>query len=159
MRPRHVPDDRSNRKNLDEDWSLTGFRTPAVAISPYARADHGRVSHMTCTHESILKFISYRFDIGYLTKRHRYASNIGRSFDFDHPNFERPELPDPGAIAAIPCRFGGTPRPKEHDLVKLETSGLLERLGYEVKRPTYDALFKEPDRVRRALQASTTRAE
>jgi hypothetical protein len=41
--------------------------------------------------------------------------------------------------------------------VKLETSGLLDRLGYDVKRPTYDALFKEPDRVRRALEASTTR--
>ena len=35
--PRHVPDDRANRENLDEDWSLTGFRIPAVAVSPYTR--------------------------------------------------------------------------------------------------------------------------
>jgi phospholipase C len=155
VRPRHVPDDRQNRKNLDEDWSLTGFRTPAVAISPYARGGkRGRVSHMTCTHESILKLISYRYELGYLTKRHRYASNIGRSFDFRKAKLERPDLPDPSAIATIPCALGGSARPEPHDLVKLQTSGLLDRLNYDVKRPTFESLFKEPDRVRRAFDAA-----
>ena len=64
-------------RNLDENFGITGFRIPGVAISPYARRGH--VSHMTVTHESILKLISYRFGLGYLNKRHRYASNIGRS--------------------------------------------------------------------------------
>ena len=159
VRPRHVPDDRANRRNLDEDWSLTGFRIPAVAISPFTRSRGGqRVSHMTATHESILKLISYRFGLGYLNKRHRYASNIGRSFDFARPNLERPDLPDPGYIASTPCILGGSARPKEHDLVKLQTSGLLDRLGYEVQRPTYESLFKEPDKVRKAFAASTSRA-
>ena len=90
VRPRHVPDDRANRKNLDEDWSLTGFRIPAVAISPYARGGGNRVSHMTCTHESILKLISYRYGLGYLNKRHRYASNIGRSFNFNKARLRAP---------------------------------------------------------------------
>ena len=155
VKPRRVPDDRANRKDLDNDWSITGFRVPAVAISPYARAGGkgGRVSHMTCTHESILKLISYRYRLGHLNKRHRYASNIGRSFDFSKRDFEPPELPDPAAIAATPCALGGgAGRPKEHDLVALETSGLLERLGYEVPKVTYDSLFRYPDRVRRAFE-------
>ena len=97
VRPRHVPDDRANRKDLEEDWSLTGFRIPAVAISPYARAQKGgRVSHMTCTHESILKLISYRYGLGHLNKRHRYASNIGRSFNFSKRDFEPPAAARPG---------------------------------------------------------------
>jgi phospholipase C len=155
VRPRHVPDDRQNRADLEEDWSITGFRVPAVAISPYARAGkRGRVSHMTCTHESILKLISYRYQLGFLTKRHRYASNIGRSFDFSKRDFEPPDLPDPAAIAAIPCSAGGSARPKEHDLVKLESSGLLDRLGYQIPKVTYDSLFRYPDRVRRAFEAT-----
>jgi phospholipase C len=154
--PRFVPDDRANAADLENSWGITGFRTPAVAISPYTRAGRrGRVSHMTATHESILKLISYRFELGYLNKRHRYASNIGRSFDFSKRDFAPPQLPDPAAIAATPCGSGGgLARPKEHDLVKLETSGLLERLGYEPQQPTYDSLFRFPDTVRRAFEAS-----
>jgi len=151
--PRHVPDDLENRADLAEDWSLTGFRVPAVAVSPYARG--GRVSYMTCTHESILKLISYRYGLGYLNKRHRYASNVGRSFKFKRrPNLEPPALPDPAAIAATPCSAGGSARParpKQHDLVELETSGLLDRLGYEVQAPSFERLFRYPDRVRKAF--------
>ena len=156
VRPRHVPDDRANLQDLENDWSITGFRVPAVAISPFTRGHRkgGRVSHMTCTHESILKLIAYRYQLGFLNKRHRYASNIGRSFDFSKRDFEPPTLPDPAAIAAVPCAAGGSGRPKEHDLVKLETSGLLDRLGYEVPKVTYDSLFRYPDRVRRAFEAA-----
>jgi phospholipase C len=155
VKPRRVPDDRANRGDLDNDWSITGFRVPAVAVSPYTRGrrGRGRVSHMTCTHESILKLISYRYGLGFLNKRHRYASNIGRSFDFSKRDLEPPELPDPAAIAAVPCSVGGSERPKPHDLVRLESSGLLDRLGYEVPKMTYDSLFRYPDRVRRAFEA------
>jgi phospholipase C len=156
VKPRHVPDDRVNRQDLSEDWSLTGFRVPTVAISPYSRSARpgGRVSQLTCTHESILKLISYRFELGHLTKRHRYASNIGRSFRWSAPDFDPPELPDPEAVARQRCGPGGggrVARPKPHDLVKLETSGLLDRLGYEVERPSFEQLFRYPDRVRRAF--------
>ncbi len=155
VRPRFVPDDRANRKDLENNWGLTGFRIPAVAGSPFARAKkRGRVSHMTCTHESVLTLISYRYGLGYLNKRHRYASNIGRSFDFSRRDFEPPEIPDPAAVAAVPCSVGGGARPKEHDLVQLETSGLLDRLGYEVPKVTYDSLFRYPDRVRRAFEGA-----
>jgi phospholipase C len=139
--------------------SMTGFRIPGVAISPFTRG--GGVHHMTVTHESILKLMSYRFGLGHLTKRHRFASNIGRSFNFANPNYDRPELPDPEKIAATPCSFGGDAgfpapvRAKEHDLTKLETSGLLERLGYEVQRASADRIYRNPDAIRRAVREST----
>jgi phospholipase C len=95
-----VPDDLSS-SNLEENFGITGFRIPGVAISPYA--PRGQVSHMTVTHESILKLLSYRFGLGYLNKRHRYASNIGRSFDWEHPNFNVPNLPLPLPPITTPC--------------------------------------------------------
>jgi phospholipase C len=155
--PPFVPDDRENRADLYENWGFAGFRVPNAVVSPYTRK--GGVSHMPVTHESILKLISYKFGLGHLNKRHRYASNIGRTFNFNRKNLEPPELPDPTAIAAVPCSMGGNPkaaeRAKPHDLVDLETSGLLERLGYEVKPASYDQTFRDPDKVRRALEAST----
>jgi phospholipase C len=153
--PPRVPDDRANKADLDNDWGLTGFRVPAVAISPYTRSKKGgAVSHMNSTHESILKLIAYRYQLGFLTRRHRYATNIGRTFDFSKRDFDPPQLPDPAEIAATPCSAGGSARPKEHDLVAIETSGLAERLGYEVPKLTYDSLFRYPDRVRRAFSAT-----
>jgi phospholipase C len=154
VKPRFVPDDRESR-DLDENWGFTGFRVPGVAISPYAHG--GRVSHMPVTHESIVKLISYRFRLGHLNKRHRYATNIGRSFRWDKPRKDPPRLPDPVAITAVPCSLQVAPgeaRPKPHDLVALETSGYLDRLGYEVKPASYDQIFREPDSVKKALHDS-----
>jgi phospholipase C len=155
VRPRRVPDDRSSR-DLDEDFGLTGFRIPAVAVSPYARG--GKVSHAFETHESILKLISYRFGLGHLNRRHRYATNIGRTLEFDGKiDLEPPQLPDPTAIATTPCTLqkSGPQRPKPHDLAGLETSGLLDKLGYEVKPASYDRIFRDPDSVKQALKRST----
>ncbi len=145
--------------DLFENWGMTGFRIPGVAISPFTR--RGGVSHLPVTHESILKLISYRLGLGHLNKRHRYASNIGRSFRWKRRNPTPPELPDPVAIAATPCSLQvspGTLRPKEHDLVQLETSGLLDRLGYEVRPASYDQIFRSPDSVSKALRESTRAA-
>ena len=129
---------------------------PLVRVSPFTRG--GRVSHRTVTHESILKLISYKFRLGFLTKRHRYAFNIGRTFKWGKPNLRDPGLPEPETIAATPCSLqggaGAALRPKEHDLTSLETSGYLDSLGYEVKPPTYDAIFRSPDGVRRAFESS-----
>jgi len=156
VRPRHVPDDRGS-SDLAEDFGFTGFRTPAVAVSPFARG--GRVSHAFATHESILKLISYRFRLGHLTRRHRYATNIGRTLDFSKADLDPPALPDPTAIATIPCTLqrDASGRPKPHDLAGLETSGLLDKLGYEVKPSSYDRIFREPDSVKQALAKSTRR--
>ena len=152
--PPFVPDDRRNLRDLKEDWGFCGFRVPGVAISPFTRG--GRVSHMNVTHESILKLISYRFKLGYLTTRHRYATNIGRSFRWDRPNFDPPALPNPGEVAATPCSLqsGGRQlqRPKPHDMAELESSGLLDALGYDVPNASFDQIFRAPDTVRRALE-------
>jgi phospholipase C len=159
VRPRRVPDDRASG-DINEDFGLTGFRSPTVAISPFARG--GRVNHAVLTHESILKLISYRFGLGHLNKRHRYASNIGRTLNFASPTFDPPRLPDPVAIAAIPCTLQGgslgATRPTAHDMTKLETSGYLDRLGYEVEDASFDQIFRNPDSISQALRESTRTA-
>ena len=166
--PPRVPDDLQNNADHYEDWAQMGFRIPALTISPYVR--RGAVSHATLGFESILKLISYKFGLGYLTKRHRHAYNIGRTMEWRRPNMEPPELPDPGVVATAPCTVGGDPgfpdpgggpraasgdepppeRPKPHDLALLETTGYLERLGYTVPPATYDSLYRQPDRIRKA---------
>ena len=95
---RHVPDDRAQPQDLDE--RLVDHRVPRpgrgdLAVHAGARKG-GRVSHMTCTHESILKLISYRYRLGFLNKRHRYASNIGRSFDFTQARLRAADAARPG---------------------------------------------------------------
>ena len=153
--PRVVPDDR-NSSDLFENYGFTGFRIPAVTVSPFVRRSN--VSHATSTFESILKLISYKLGLGYLNKRHRYATNIGRTFDWNRPDFDVPDLPDPATVISRSCVSQGFPRAgqsvareKEHDLVELETSGYLDRIGFEVQPPSRDRLFREPDRVREAM--------
>jgi phospholipase C len=155
--PVRVPDDRASR-DLDEDFGITGFRIPNVVISPFSR--RGGVNHMTITHESILKLISYRFRLGHLNTRHRYASQIGRSLDFEHPDREPPDLPRPAPPAAISCtaQQAATVDPaRERRKRELEGPGLsalgplAEGLGYEVRPATADRVFREPDRARREL--------
>ena len=155
VKPRFVPDDRRS-KDLNEDFGMTGFRIPAVAISPFSR--RGGVNHMTITHESILKLISYRFGLGYLTKRHRYASNIGRSLDFSKADFDPPSLPDPESIVATPCSSQRSEQPGAEaphgEMDELETSGYLDSVGAKVYDGTADEIFRKPDSVKRALEAS-----
>jgi phospholipase C len=156
VKPRRVPDDREDHAHINHDYGLTGFRIPGVCVSPFTRT--GDVRHMRVTHESILKLISYRWQLGYLNKRHRYATNLGRTMDFLHPRPQPPTLPDPASIAATPCAPAASEsnlvRPKPHDMAKLQHSGLVERYGYRVLKPSFDQLFRQPDSVRQALRAS-----
>jgi phospholipase C len=154
--PRFVPDDRSG-SNLEDNFGVTGFRVPGVAISPYARRGH--VSHMTVTHESILKLVAYRFGLGYLSKRHRYASNIGRSFDWEHPNFDPPSLPNPAPPVTTACSAQGFSATKGGEdaaaLEAEEAEGLhigspemltyFEHFGYPTGPAKPDQIFSSPD--------------
>jgi phospholipase C len=155
--PRFVPDDLAS-SNLDESFGVTGFRIPGVAISPYARRGH--VSHMTVTHESILKLVSYKFGLGYLSKRHRYASNIGRSFDWEHPNFNPPSLPQPSPPITTPCSLqilgsdtsGGedaaAERAEENEGLHIGSPEMLEyfdALGYPAGPANPEQIFSSPD--------------
>ncbi len=156
VRPRLVPDDRSSRK-LSENFGITGFRIPNVCISPFAKRGH--VSHATMTHESILKLISYRFGLGYLNRRHRYASQVGRTLDFDNPDYEVPDLPRPLPPASTPCSLQGLARTKAQERAERAREGpglaalapYAERLGYEIKPATVERVFRDPGRIDPAL--------
>jgi phospholipase C len=138
--PRFVPDDLAS-PNLNESFGITGFRIPGIALSPYAR--RGYVSHATVTHESILKLIAYRFGLGYLNKRHRYASNIGYTFDWANPRFDPPVLPAVLPPATISCTAQGAPPPPtaETGFGSPEWADYLAKLGYQAQPARADTVF------------------
>jgi phospholipase C len=159
VRPPRVPDDRSTR-NLETDFGQMGFRVPSVSVSPYTRnrSSSFRVDHGVHAHESILKLIAYRFGLGYLNRRHRYARNIGHSFDWKHPDFMPPKLPDPQTIVTQPCGSDTVideARAHENDLVSLEH--LAERAGVPVYEGKHHHIFTKPDAVKRGLAAARRR--
>jgi phospholipase C len=148
--PRFVPDDRSSRR-LSKNFGVTGFRVPAVAISPWARRGH--TSHATMTHVSILKLISYRFGLGYLNTRHRYSSDIGRTFDFEKPNYDVPGLPNPPLVIPQACSLSGASRAERRSAHAegpelADIAPLARRLGFPVYEPTPERVFAHPSRAR-----------
>ena len=159
VRPPRVPDKRSTR-NLDTDFGQMGFRIPAVTLSPYTRgAKKGRpafrVDHGTYGHESILKLISHRFGLGHLTRRHRYARNIGHSFDWANPDFDPPGLPDPPQVASQPCSTGGGSVLDPNAAHTSDLDGLRalsDRFGYRTYEGNAHQIFTKPDSVKRAYK-------
>ena len=154
--PRFVPDARQSNK-LSKNFGVTGFRVPGVAVSPYVRRGH--VSHSTLTHESILKLIAYRFGLGFLNKRHRYASQIGRTFDFEHPNFEVPDLPRPVFPPGAPCVGSAPPESKGEkregpSIDSPEFRAYLRRMGIEWEPATPDRIFPDPGRFGTVFQTA-----
>jgi phospholipase C len=161
VRPPRVIDGRMTR-DLNTDFGQLGFRTPAVTISPYARPKKRsgfRVDHGVYAHESILKLISYRFGLGFLNKRHRYARNIGSSFEWNDPDFTAPSLPRPQQVASNPCATGGGGGVFDggdshaSDLAGLRD--LADRFGFKVLDGK-DA-FRMPDTIRQAVRKRDAR--
>jgi phospholipase C len=162
VRPPRVVDGRMSR-DLNKDFGQMGFRIPAVTVSPYARSKKKKsvtVDHGVYGHESILKLISYRFGLGFLNKRHRYARNIGRSFDWTNPDFTPPGLPDVQEVATTPCETGGGgvfdgTQAHANDLADLEA--LAHRHGFPVLDGATHNVFREPDKLKRAIRARDAR--
>jgi phospholipase C len=163
--PPSVPDDRGT-KDLNTDFGQMGFRIPAVAISPWTRNRRdersSRVDHGLYGHESVLKFIEYRFGLGNLCKRDARANNIGRAFNWRaKPDLSPPDLPHPKSVAGGLCNRGGHAykRPMvddpgaahENDLAGL--GELAEQVGMPVHSATYSSTFRLPDSVRKAFEA------
>jgi phospholipase C len=171
VKPPRVWDERSSN-NLEEDFGQTGFRVPAVAVSPYARKAKKRwswerdfsghnqfhVDHGQYTHESILKFISYRFGLGDLNVRMKFASNIGNSFEWERPDFERPHLPDPPEIVTQPCALGGGDV-ADTQLAHASDLAEIEHIAERYKLPVYEGkigdIFTLPDSIKKGLAASS----
>ena len=110
--------------------------------------------------ESILRLISYRFGLGSLTMRDRYATNIGETFDWARPRYEAPDLPDPEHVASGPCSLGGGDVLTEEsaaahvsDLAALED--LADRFGVPCGDGKVSDLFTKPDAIRRAAKRGT----
>jgi phospholipase C len=172
VRPGRVPDDRAST-DLNEDFGQLGFRVPAVAVSPFARRakkkwrwernphgfghDRFNVDHGQYAHESILKFISYRFGLGDLTKRMTFANNIGRSFEWNRPDFEDPPLPDPPAIVTQPCALGGGDV-EDSQLAHASDLADIERVADRFNLPVYEGkpheIFTAPDSIKKGLEAA-----
>ena len=162
VRPPRVRDARAS-SDPNEDFGQMGFRIPAVAVSPFARRRRGRdtrVRHAALGFESILKLISYRFGLGSLTTRDKYATNIGETFNWAHPRFEAPDLPDPEHVASRPCSLGGgdvltdeSAAAHVSDLAALED--LADRFGVPTGDGKVSDLFTKPDAIRRAARRGT----
>src|SRR3954451_7206076 len=153
VRPPSVPDARSS-SDINQDFGQMGYRIPAVALSPYI--PRGTVSHLQCGFESIIKMVTSTFNLGDLTVRDANANSIGLSFDFNNPNFNVPDLPDPERIVSRPCTFGGgdvipqqSAQAHASDLADLEI--LANRYGYTVGSGAADQIFRKPDSVKKAL--------
>jgi phospholipase C len=154
--PPRVPDDR-NDLDINKDYGLMGFRIPAVCVSPWVRRGH--VAHTTFGFESILKMIRYRFGIAPLTRRDAYARNIARAFDWSSkPRLDVPGLPTPPEVVSVACGPSGDlpspaiPRPAEHSLMDLVSSGYLERLGFDFEPATPEKLYRAPHTLASAQQ-------
>jgi phospholipase C len=157
VRPPRVPDDRNDR-DVNKDFGLMGWRIPSIVVSPWVRRDH--VDHTTYGFESILKMIEYRFGLGPLTKRDAYAQNIAKSFDWtSKPRLAVPNLPRPEHVVSQACPGDpnkGATRANDHDLVKLVSSGYLDRLGFDYRPASPASTFREPSKVVQAYRPPGT---
>ena len=169
--PPSVPDNRQSA-NLDDDFGQMGFRVPAVAVSPWTRnrsrdGDEWRVDHTQYGTESILKLILHRFGLDWdrtrsdaAPMRVDHANNVGESFNWNKPNFDPPDLPDPEHIVSKPCEMGGgdvlaeeSAAAHESDLAAL--ADVAEQFGFEIGESKPADLFRSPDGVRKSLAGSS----
>jgi hypothetical protein len=86
----------------------------------------------------------------------RFARNIGRSFEWERPDFELPALPDPPDIVTLPCALGGgdvldSQEAHANDLQQLEE--VADRFGAPVYEGKLGDIFALPDTVARAVRA------
>ncbi|MBL8909678.1 MAG: hypothetical protein JNM17_03135, partial [Archangium sp.] len=82
-----LPDQDSSRK-----FDHLGFRTPLIIVSPYAKRNF--VSHVPVDHTAVTRLVETRFDLPALTRRDANAWPLLDLFDFEHPDFSIPELPE-----------------------------------------------------------------
>ena len=83
---------------LDGDlYSWTGFRVPAVVVSPWARRDY--VSHVQYDHTSILKLLETKWNLPALSDRDANATNLLDTLDL---SAKRPPFLTPPSLERAP---------------------------------------------------------
>lgn len=152
VRPPRVADDRAS-DNLAEDWGQLGFRVPVMALSPWSRK--GYVHHDgPYDHTSILRFISWRFDLEPLTMRSATANNIGEAFDWtQEPRLQIGirQLETPTVFLSSGCDTGPA---APDDFSRLAESRYLRELGVDVAQPLWSSVFGHPAGGAGALSAT-----
>jgi phospholipase C len=104
-----------------DTFTYSGFRTPVIVVSPWAKKNF--VSHTARTTASVLKLVEARFGLPALTARDAAADDMTEFFDFSNPAWMTPPT-----MPAQPwyCQLhpGG-------DLTKVDTScqGIIGVLG------------------------------
>jgi len=84
---------------LDGDhYSWTGFRVPAVVVSPWAKRDY--VSHVVKDHTSILKLVETKWNLPALSDRDANATNLLDTLDL---TARRPPFLVPPSLTAAPA--------------------------------------------------------
>lgn len=140
--PPRVEDDQAS-DDPAEDWGQLGFRVPAMAMSPYSRK--GYVHHDgPYDHTSILKFISWRWDLEPLSLRHATAKNIGEAFDWSQPartSIKLAQMETPTLFLSTGCDTA----PAQDDFAAFAESDYLRRLGVSVASPPWPAVFGHAD--------------
>ena len=156
VKPRRVPDDRANRADLDNDWSITGFRVPAVAISPvHARAAQARAGQPHDLHPRVDP------EADLLPLRARLPDQAPPLRLEHRPQLRLLQARPRAARAARPGgdRRGPVLGRRQRGARSSTTwSGSRPRAcstgsATRSRRSTYDSLFRYPDRVRRAFEA------
>jgi len=168
VKPPHLADSRASA-NDEDDFSQAGFRVPTLLASPFAKK--GFVDHATYDHASILRFLEWRF-LGapprgprgkgwYLTKRDRFARNIGESLQPTKPVLEF-DTSDPFQVPFVSTACDGEeleglpipsqPTPSEqqrylemHAFENALVQGYFERVGYRVdlRTPPVEAFSRD----------------
>ncbi|PYR61516.1 MAG: phospholipase [Acidobacteria bacterium] len=87
--------------------TLLGFRVPVIVASPFSRGDapNPRVNSLVFDHTSILKLIEWRWKLAPLTPRDASddIQNLAYALQFDQPNAEILDLPQPLPPEPQPC--------------------------------------------------------
>jgi phospholipase C len=95
----HVPPPRA--RDVRPEYTLRGFRVPALLISPFARRRH--VSHKVFDHASVLRTIEWRWSLAPLSLRDAHAGNLAAALDFSQRNLHAPTIDVPALISSRNC--------------------------------------------------------
>ncbi len=83
---------------------LRGFRVPCLLVAPWARRNY--ISHTLYDHTSVLKLITWRWNLEPLTIRDASANNLALELDFANPNLTVPQFTVPVGPFGGACQAG-----------------------------------------------------